>query len=176
MYCTLGTECLSHTPGSHSVCASDSFLSCIISWAQCRLCGFLVYCFALSLLTCTKHVCCSEHLASHWKLNLDVKIEESEKAGSRQELKLGHLWLEPPVLCHLALTAGQPPTLTILYMYCTDGTECLSGTPVSHSVCAVRTRLVVDWKILSIRKEPMLSCFLTLIAQSILPHTGNKML
>ena len=23
----------------------------------------------------------------------------------------GHLWLEPPVLCHLAMTAGHPPTL-----------------------------------------------------------------
>ena len=49
----------------------------------------------------------------------------------------GHLWLEPPVLCHWATTAGQPPTLTILYMYCTGGTECLSRTPGNHSVCAV---------------------------------------
>jgi len=29
----------------------------------------------------------------------------------------GHLWLEPPVLCHWATTAGRPPTLTILYVY-----------------------------------------------------------
>ena len=36
----------------------------------------------------------------------------------------GHLWLEPPVLCHWATTAGQPPTLTILYVYCTGGTKC----------------------------------------------------
>ena len=44
----------------------------------------------------------------------EVKIEESEKAGSRRESNPGHLWLEPPVLCHRATTAGQPPTLTIL--------------------------------------------------------------
>ena len=51
----------------------------------------------------------------------EVKIEESEEAGSYGESN--HVWLEPPVLCHRAMTAGQPPTLTILYMYCTGGTE-----------------------------------------------------
>ena len=40
------------------------------------------------------------------------------KAGSYRQSNLGHLWLEPPVLCHSATTAGQPPTLTILYIYC----------------------------------------------------------
>ena len=30
----------------------------------------------------------------------ETKIEESEKAGSHQESNPGHLWLEPPVLCH----------------------------------------------------------------------------
>ena len=30
----------------------------------------------------------------------EAKIEESEKAGSHQESNPGHLWLEPPVLCH----------------------------------------------------------------------------
>ena len=30
----------------------------------------------------------------------EAKIEESEKAGSRQESNPGHLWLEPPVLWH----------------------------------------------------------------------------
>ena len=29
-----------------------------------------------------------------------AKIEESEKAGIRWESNPGHLWLEPPVLCH----------------------------------------------------------------------------
>ena len=83
-------------------------------------------------------------------------------------------WLEPPVLCHWATATGQPPALTILYMYCTGGTECLSRTPGSHSVCAIRTPLEVDRKILSIRKESMLSGFLTLNTQSILLHAGNK--
>ena len=56
----------------------------------------------------------------------EAKREESEKAGSCQESNPGHIWLEPPVvLCHWAITAGQPTTLTILYIYCTGGTECL---------------------------------------------------
>ena len=33
------------------------------------------------------------------------------------------------MLYHWATTAGRPPTLTILYAYCTGGTECLSHTP-----------------------------------------------
>ena len=51
----------------------------------------------------------------------EVKIEESEEAGSHGESN--HVWLEPPVLFHRATTAGQRPTLTILYMYCTSGME-----------------------------------------------------
>ena len=43
-----------------------------------------------------------------------AKIEESEKAGSRQESNPRHFWLEPPVLCHWATTARWPPTLTVL--------------------------------------------------------------
>ena len=98
-----------------------------------------------------------------------MRRNRGDKAGSHQESNSGHLWLELPVLCHWATTARQPPTLTILYMYCTGGTECLSHTPGSHSACAIRTPLGVDWKILSIRKESMLSVFLTRNAQSILP-------
>ena len=41
---------------------------------------------------------CSIHVGCHEMLR--VKIEESKKAGSRRELNPGHLWLEPPVLCH----------------------------------------------------------------------------
>ena len=47
---------------------------------------------------------------------------------------------------------------------------------LSHSVCAVRTPLGVDRKILSIRKEPMLSGLVSLNAQSILPHAISKLL
>ena len=50
-------------------------------------------------------------------MNLDVlwqKIEESEKAGSCQELNPGHLaCVASALLLHELL---QPPTLTILYM------------------------------------------------------------
>ena len=99
---------------------------------------------------------------------------ESEKAGSRRESNPRHLWLEPPVLCHWATTVGWPLTFTILYIYCTGGTECLSHTPGSHSACAVRILLGVDQKILSIKIESMLSEFLILNAQRILPHAGNR--
>ena len=49
----------------------------------------------------------------------EMKIEEIEKVGSHREPSPKHLWLESPVLCHWAMTAGRPPTLTILYIYCT---------------------------------------------------------
>ena len=80
----------------------------------------------------------------------EVKIK---KAGSHWESNPGHLWLEPPMLCHWATTAGQPPTFTILYIYCTGGIECLSCTPGSHSACAVRTLLGVDLKIRTLFQE-----------------------
>ena len=36
------------------------------------------------------------------------------------------------------------------------------------------SNLYIDWKILSVKKEPIQSVFLTQNAQSILPHTGNS--
>ena len=48
--------------------------------------------FSTSLCSIQVHVGCHEML--------QVKIEESEKAGSCWESNPGHLWLEPPVLCH----------------------------------------------------------------------------
>ena len=49
--------------------------------------------------------------------------------------------------------------------------KCLSCTPGSHSVCAVSSRLEVDRKILSIRREPMLSGFFSLYkCLELLPH------
>ena len=50
----------------------------------------------------------------------------------------------------------------------------LNRTLGSHSVCAVRTLLGVDWKILSIRKEPMLNGFLTLNAHTVAEHWQLK--
>ena len=41
----------------------------------------------------------------------EVKIEESEKVGSRQESNPEHLWLEVPVLCHWATIAGQQSSI-----------------------------------------------------------------
>ena len=67
------------------------------------------------------------------------------KAFSRQKL---NPWHEPPVLwtSKLCMTIRQPPSLTILYVYCTGGTECLSHTLGNHSVCAIKTRLEEDQK------------------------------
>ena len=67
----------------------------------------------------------------------EAKIEESEKAGSRRESNPGHLWLEPPVLCHWATTAGQPPALTILYC-----TACIDGILNASVVHLVATQYV----------------------------------
>ena len=39
----------------------------------------------------------------------EVKIGEGWAVTG--ESNPGHLWIEPPVLCHWAMTAGQPPTL-----------------------------------------------------------------
>ena len=44
-----------------------------------------------------------------------------------RESNPGHLLIEPPVLCNWTTTAGQPPTLTILYMHCTGGTNSVRG-------------------------------------------------
>ena len=75
----------------------------------------------------------------------EAKIEKSEKADSHQESNPGHLWLEPPILCHWATTAGQPPATTILYMFwstpngvLTAHTEWLPGVQLRHSVPPVQ--------------------------------------
>ena len=73
--------------------------------------------------------------------------------------RLRDTWLVQLVLYHWATTNRKPPTLTILYMYCTGGTE--SCIQQSLSMCCQNP--VRDWlQILSIRKEPMLSGFLGL--------------
>ena len=63
------------------------------------------------------------------------------------------------MLCHWATTTGQPPAPTILYMYCTGATEILqSHTWQPLSMCHQNSTR--GWpKILTIRREPMMSGF-----------------
>ena len=73
------------------------------------------------------------------------KVKRPAVAGS---LKPWHLWLKLPVLCHWATTTGQPPTVKILYVYCSGGTESLSLTPGSHlAVLEVLNASVAHWTI-----------------------------
>ena len=101
----------------------------------------------------------------------EVRIEESEKGqqppGVKPRTPLA--WATSA----LPLKYGNQTT-TNPHTYCTGGTECLSHTLGSHSACAVRTPLGVDWKVLFIRKEPCWVVFLTLNVQSILLHAGKK--
>ena len=62
----------------------------------------------------------------------------------------------------------QPPQSSI----CTA--QVVLNASVTHPAATQYVPLGVDWKILSIRKEPMLSGLLTLNAQSILRQAGNK--
>ena len=52
--------------------------------------------------------------------------------------------------------------------------KCLSHTPGSHSVCVVRSLVRVDQKIVSIRREPMLIDFLTLILTVHVESSGSS--
>ena len=63
------------------------------------------------------------YLGEYWHLRQDElvlelwgEIEGSEKAGSRQELNPGHLWLEPPVLCPWATIYANQTTTNPLYV------------------------------------------------------------
>ena len=174
-----------HQPSYSSPCTAQVVLNSSVSHLAamcCQLCSIPTDCRLFAFFSFTSKQTTCLYFPAEFKNNAqsilphagnkcyEAKIEESEKAGSRTQDTSG--------LSHQcsATELRQPDNhhLTILYMYCTGGTECLSRTPGSHSVCAVRTPLGVDRKILSIRKEPMLSGFLTLNAQSILPHAGNK--
>ena len=105
------------------------------------------------------------------KEKLDVfeaKIEESEKAGSRRESHPGHLAC---VASALPLSYdNQTTTSPHNPLFCTGGTEVPQSPPGSHSVCAIRTLLGADQKILTINSEPILSGFLGL---NVL-HVGIK--
>ena len=67
------------------------------------------------------HICllCLE-LLPHVGINSDVmrrklrKVKRPAAAGNQTQ----DTWLVQPVLCHRAMTTGQPPALTILYVDC----------------------------------------------------------
>ena len=104
----------------------------------------------------------------------EAKIKESEKAGSHQESNPGDLAWATSTTEPQQSDNHQPPTTP--FMYCTDGTECLSHIPDSHPVCAVRTSLGVNQKIFSGRKEPMLSGFSHCkCSEHLAPHAGKYM-
>ena len=52
--------------------------------------------------------------------------------------------------------------------------KCLSHTPGSHSVCTIRSLVRVNQKIVSIRREPMLIDFLTLILTVHVESSGSS--
>ena len=91
-------------------------------------------------------------------------IEESEKAGSHLESKPGHL------ACTLLLNYDNQTTTNphnpLYYI-----AQVALNASVAHplSMCCQNS----VWNILSIRREPMLSGFLTINAWIILPHAGN---
>ena len=123
---------------------------------------------------------CYEYLSSQpWQLRASCLTLEIKESGvwilsdeNRQVKRPAQQLLGVKLRTPLAWAANALPlshdslaTCTILYMYCTGGTECLSCTPGSHSVFVIRTPLRVDQKFLFIRREPMLSGLLTLNAK-----------
>ena len=61
--------------------------------------SFLKDCYIVASFCDTIISIPSDYLAHETPLSLHVEMK-SEKAGSCRESNLGHLWLEPPVLCH----------------------------------------------------------------------------
>ena len=80
-------------------------------------------------------------------------MEESEKAGSRRKSNPGHLACAASALPlsydNRKTTSTSPSSIYTAQVVL----KCLSLTPGSHSICAVRTPLGADGKILSINKE-----------------------
>ena len=108
-------------------------------------------------------------LASCWnKERLDVFETKIEKAGSYQELNLGHLaCAASALLLSYDNRTTTSPHNPLCILYAKVVLNCLSLTPGSHSVCAIRTLLGVDWKIPSIKREPILSGFLSLMLEAV---------
>ena len=102
--------------------------------------------------------------------------------------------LVQPVLCHLASYPGSSLKITWVQGYLplryNDQTttspqssisttqerlQCLSHTPGSHSVCTIQTPWGSTGELsISIRRESMLSGFLTLSAQILASHLKSK--
>ena len=75
----------------------------------------------------------------------EAKIEESEKAGSHRESNPGHLDCAAsalPLSYDNQTTTGPHNPLYVLHRW--DWNTSVA-TPGSHSVCAVRTLLGIDW-------------------------------
>ena len=75
---------------------------------------------------------------------------KGKNAGSHWELNPGPLTSATNALTSELRKPNNHQHFTILYVYCTSGTECFSRAPGSHYVCAVRTPLGVYRKHLSI--------------------------
>ena len=79
-------------------------------------------------------------------------------------------WLEPLVLYQWATITGQAAALTIFCMYVLHRWYCIPG---SHSACVIRALLEVDQKILSIRRELMLSGFQKFLKEDMFNVKGE---
>ena len=94
-------------------------MSCFIAVIMCSRFRHVYTCIkripdvgvALRIAVCNEKFRCYE-----------AKIEESEKAGSRRESNPGHLACSQCSATELR-QPDNPPASTILYMYCTGGTE-----------------------------------------------------
>ena len=108
-----------------------------ITWKQKSV--LLLLCMMLNY--CNKEFQCNE-----------AKIEESERpAITRSSPRILLAWATHALpLSHDSRTTTN---LTILYMYSIGGTECLSHSSISQSVCANRTPVEFNQKIYSIRRE-----------------------
>ena len=122
-YIEVGWHCLS----SHLYMASITTKVAPTSEAiSCRITSYLCCktksCFAQNnnasciVKPCVQNVLIYILRASSSMLKIKEFKTKIENASSRRGSNPGHLWLELPVLCHCAMTAGQLPTLIILYV------------------------------------------------------------
>ena len=180
LYCILNSVYWLKTPPSSTYqqnrdMTSVSFLMKCSLWrpqCACRLAKVLLsYCVFLH----NRDGSCCSSLRQAWMVMLSIYIPKRIFRCYEAKIEKGRQppGIEPrtPGLCSLCATElrqldnHQPPQFSI----CTAQVrlKCLSRTPGGHSVCAVRSPLGVDRKILFIRREPMLSVFLSLNAWTL---------